>query len=152
MNREFDEKELGEEVGEEESIYELLLKEKQIIVPYNFKKRVCRGRDPSNITFLYIPNHNGCNILDLSLDFRSFGEEDNIETHLLDKMQLKVNILYRFKVRMRFINMIVAKILNEKFAHMELTYITDLITPYIRWDASSILTGIKYVNKRYNIH
>ena len=151
MNREFDEKELGEEVGEEESIYELLLKEKQTIVQYNFKKRVCRGGDPSNITFLYMPNRYGCNILDLSLDFRSFDEEDNIETHLHDKMMLKVNILYRIRARTTFINMIVAKILKEKFAQMEMPYITDMITPYIRWDASSILTGIKYVNKRYNI-
>lgn len=148
MNREFDEKELGEE----ESRYELILREKQIIVPYNFKKRVCRGRDPSNITFLYIPNHYGCNIMDLSLDFRSFGEEDNNETHLHDKILLKVNILYRIRARTTFINMIVSKILKEKFAQMEMPYITDMITPYIRWDASSILSGIKYVNKRYNIH
>ena len=56
------------------------------------------------------------------------------------------NVIIRHKKRMKFVKMIISKILCEKFPNMEIEYLKNDILPYLYWDTYSIFRGynIKY--------
>lgn len=51
------------------------------------------------------------------------------------------NVIIRHKKRMKFVKMILSKILCEKFPNMEIEYLKNDILPYLYWDTDSIFRG-----------
>ena len=51
------------------------------------------------------------------------------------------NVIIRHKKRMKFVKMIISKILCEKFPNMEIEYLKNDILPYLYWDTDSIFKG-----------
>lgn len=122
--------------------------EYQHIVPYNFKKRTCKGRDPRDGVFLCYRHVSTKSIWNITLNPDPFNINENFKIDDNDKNDLSINIIRRVQCRDKFIQMIICKIVNEHVPYMDVTWMYQYIKSFIRWECSeNIFTNIKCTHR-----
>tara|TARA_Y100000389_G_C17459364_1_gene520517 strand:- start:577 stop:1026 length:450 start_codon:yes stop_codon:yes gene_type:complete len=101
--------------------------------------------DLSNYTSQYDTFSNKISLYNLNFDTNDecikYGRNMNEITIF------NANVIIRHKKRMKFVKMIISKILCEKFPNMEIEHLKNDILPYLNWDTDSIFRGynIEYI-------
>jgi hypothetical protein len=133
-------------IGDDCRIVDSSLMEYQPIVPYNFKKRTCNGRDPRDGVFMCYSHKVIKSVWNLTLNPDPFNTNENFKIYNNDKTDLSVNIIRRVQCRDKFIQMIIGKIVNEQFPYMDVTWMQQYIISFVRWECSEdMFTNIKYI-------
>ena len=81
------------------------------------------------------------NILLYNLNFDTIDECNKYGRNMNEITIFNANVIIRHKKRMKFVKMILSKILLEKFPNMELEHLKNDILPYLNWDTHSIFRG-----------
>lgn len=75
------------------------------------------------------------------LNFNTNEEYRNYGLNMNEITIFNANVIIRHKKRIKFVKMIISKILCEKFPNMEIEYLKNDILPYLFWDTDSIFRG-----------
>jgi len=81
------------------------------------------------------------NICLYTLNFNSYDEYNNYGRNMKEITVFNANVIIRHKKRMKFVKMIISKILFQKFPNMEIEHFKNDILPYLDWDTDSIFRG-----------
>ena len=76
-----------------------------------------------------------------NLNFNTNDESNKYGKNMKEITIFNANVIIRHKKRMKFVKMILSKILYEKFQNMEIEYLKNDILPYLYWDTDSIFRG-----------
>lgn len=76
-----------------------------------------------------------------TLNFDTNDECNKYGRNMNEITIFNANVIIRHKKRMKFVKMILSKILCEKFPNMEIEYLKNDILPYLYWDTDSIFRG-----------
>ena len=76
-----------------------------------------------------------------NLTFDTNGDYINYGKNMNEITIFNANVIIRHKKRMKFVKMILSKILFERFPNMDLEFLKDNIIPYLIWDTETIFKG-----------
>ena len=137
-----------------------------LLLPMSYKLRRCeRFKKASNTTKVvclcmkneafiyssdYMSPYKKCLSNKISLYNLNFDTNDEYIHYGKDMNEITIfnaNVIIRHKKRMKFVKMILSKILFERFPNMDLEFLKYNILPYLNWDTDSIFRGynIEYI-------
>ena len=91
------------------------------------------------------------NICLYNLNFDTNDEYNKYGRNMNEITIFNANVIIRHKQRMKFVKMILSKILFERFPNMDLEFLKDNIIPYLMWDTESIFKGYNIEHRvQYN--